>query len=149
MPSIMGGSIGAFKGFITFSGVFVIFFMALYFFMKDYDRMLEAAGTSQYAEEFDFFYTRTGKIIYTFIKTQLIIMTITMVICGVGLLWLRNPYWLLLGIVLGLVECPSCVPGRELSVMPWAVVCVLCGSYRYAAVLLAMCFISYVVARIP
>ncbi len=42
MPSIMGGSIGAFKGFITFSGVFVIFFMALYFFMKDYDRMLEA-----------------------------------------------------------------------------------------------------------
>ena len=119
MPSIMGGSIGAFKGFITFSGVFVIFFMALYFFMKDYDRMLEAAGTSQYAEEFDFFYTRTGKIIYTFIKTQLIIMTITMVICGVGLLWLRNPYWLLLGIVLGLVDA-----------LP---------------VLLAMCFISYVV----
>lgn len=32
MPSIMGGSIGAFKGFITFSGVFVIFFMALYFY---------------------------------------------------------------------------------------------------------------------
>lgn len=144
MPSIMGGSIGAFKGFITFSGVFVIFFMALYFFMKDYDRMLEAAGTSQYAEEFDFFYTRTGKIIYTFIKTQLIIMTITMVICGVGLLWLRNPYWLLLGIVLGLVDALP-VFGTGTILMPWAVVCVLCGSYRYAAVLLAMCFISYVV----
>ena len=144
MPSIMGGSIGAFKGFITFSGVFVIFFMALYFFMKDYDRMLEAAGTSQYAEEFDFFYTRTGKIIYTFIKTQLVIMTITMVICGVGLLWLRNPYWLLLGIVLGLVDALP-VFGTGTILMPWAVVCVLCGSYRYAAVLLAMCFISYVV----
>lgn len=144
MPSIMGGSIGAFKGFITFSGVFVIFFMALYFFMKDYDRMLEAAGTSQYAEEFDFFYTRTGKIIYTFIKTQLIIMTITMVICGVGLLWLRNPYWLLLGIVLGLVDALP-VFGTGTILMPWAVVCVLCGRYRYAAVLLAMCFISYVV----
>ena len=67
-----------------------------------------------------------------------------MVICGVGLLWLRNPYWLLLGIVLGLVDALP-VFGTGTILMPWAVVCVLCGSYRYAAVLLAMCFISYVV----
>lgn len=142
MPSIMGGSIGALKGFITFSGVFVIFFMALYFFLKDYDKMLERAAASEYAQEFDFFYTRTGKIIYTFIKTQLIIMGITMVICGVGLLWLRNPYWLLLGIVLGLVDALP-VFGTGTILTPWAVVSVLCGKYRYAAVLMAMCFISY------
>ncbi len=142
MPSIMGGSIGALKGFITCTGVLVIFFMALYFFMKDYDRMLERASASDYAQEFDFFYTRIGKIIYTFIKTQLTVMCITMIICAAGLLWLHNPYWLLLGVVLGIVDALP-VFGTGTILMPWAVVSVICGKYRYAAVLVAMCFISY------
>ena len=143
MPSIMGSSIEALKGFITFSGVFVIFFMALFFFLKDYEKMLARAAASDYAQEFDFFYTRIGKILYTFIKTQLIIMGVTMIICGAGLLWLGNPYWLLLGIVLGLVDALP-VFGTGTILTPWAVVSVLCGKYRYAAVLMAMCFISYI-----
>lgn len=144
MPSIMGGSIGAIKGVITFGGVFVIFLMALYFFLKDYDRMKDSAMKSKYSAEYEFFYTGIGRILYTFIRTQFIIMTITMTICAAGLLLLHNKYWLLLGIVLGLVDALP-VFGTGTILTPWAIVCVLCGRYRYAAVLAAMSFISYLV----
>lgn len=144
MPLIMGGSIGAIKGMITFGGVFVIFFMSLYFFLKDYDTMKARAMTSEYAAECKFFYTGIGRILYTFIRTQFIIMTITMTICAGGLLFLHNKYWLLLGVVLGLVDALP-VFGTGTILTPWAVVCVLCGRYRYAAVLVAMSFVSYLV----
>lgn len=144
MPSIMGGSISALKGFITISGVAVIFFMALYFFLKDYENIKAKMKNSEYAEEFEFFYGRMGKILYTFIRTQLIVMTITMIICSIGLIILRNPYWLLLGVVLGLVDALP-VFGTGTILIPWAVVSVICGKYKYAAALLIICFVSYVV----
>ena len=144
MPSLMGGSIGAIKGIIAFSGIFVIFFMALYFFLKDYDRMREKALKSAYAAEYDYFYTGIGRILYTFIRTQFIIMTITMTICALGLLLLHNKYWLLLGVVLGIVDALP-VFGTGTILTPWAIACVFCGKYRYAAVLVAMSFISYLV----
>lgn len=144
MPSIMGSSIGAVKRCIAFFGVIVIFFMAVFFFTRDYDKIKEKAAASAFSREFDFFYGRIGRIIYTFIKTQLIIMGITMVICCLGLLVQRNPYWLLIGVVLGIVDALP-VFGTGTILMPWILVDIIGGQYKQAAVLAAMWLFSYLV----
>lgn len=144
MPSIMGTSIGAVKRCITFFGVIVIFFMSVFFFTRDYDRIKEKAASSAFSEEFEFFYGRMGKIIYTFIKTQLIIMGITMVICCLGLLWLHNPYWFLIGVILGIVDALP-VFGTGTILMPWILAVIIGGQYKQAVVLAVIWLLSYLV----
>ena len=144
MPSIMGSSIGAVKRCIAFFGVIVIFFMAVFFFTRDYDKIKENAAASVFSREFDFFYGRIGKIIYTFIKTQLIIMGITMIICCAGLFALDNPYWLLIGVVLGIVDALP-VFGTGTILMPWILLDIIGRGYKHAAILAAMWLVSYLV----
>lgn len=142
MPSIMGGSLNMVRQGIMFFGVAVIFFMAVFFLTKDYDKLKECAVETAFSEEYSFLYERIGKIVLTFIKTQLIIMGITMVICAAGLFFLKNPYWLLLGVILGLVDALP-VFGTGTILMPWAVIQAFSGKYLYGAILALICLVCY------
>lgn len=142
VPSIMDGSINAVRNAIMFFGVAVIFFMAVYFLTKDYDKLKESIGNSEFSKEFGFFYGRLGKIIATFVKTQAIIMGITMALCAGGLFWLKNPYWLLLGVLLGLIDALP-VFGTGTVLMPWAVVELFGGKYFYGGILALICLVCY------
>ena len=70
-------------------------------------------------------------------KTQLIIMVSVATICTVGFLFVKREYALLLGIGVAVLDAFP-VLGSGLVLVPWAVICLLKGSYVQVAVLVVM-----------
>lgn len=77
-------------------------------------------------------------------KTQLLIMLLVMGICTVGLALLGNRYFILVGILLGVVDALP-ILGVGSVLWPWALVCVVQGKGVMAvglAVIYGLCFIA-------
>ncbi|MBQ8800377.1 MAG: AI-2E family transporter [Lachnospiraceae bacterium] len=72
-----------------------------------------------------------------YLKTQGILMTLVAVICTVGFLFVKREYALLLGISVAVLDAFP-VLGSGLILAPWAVICLLKGSYVQTAVLVVM-----------
>lgn len=72
-----------------------------------------------------------------YLKTQGILMTLVAVICTVGFLFVKREYALLLGIGVAVLDAFP-VLGSGLVLAPWAVICLLKGSYVQTTVLVVM-----------
>lgn len=142
MPTIMGKSFSAFKWMVSVGGVFVIFYMSVFFITKDYDKLKSMIKDREHSEETGFLLNRVGHVVTTYLKTQLIIIGVTMVICAIGLLFIRNSYWLLLSILIGLVDALP-IFGTGTILLPWAIITALAGNYLNALVLLGIYIICY------
>lgn len=70
-----------------------------------------------------------------YVKTQVILITLVSVTCSLGLFLIKNPYALLFGVVIGILDAFP-VLGSGLILVPWAVVCFLKGNAFAGAVLL-------------
>lgn len=131
------------KVFVAF-GFVVVFYLSLFFLTRDYEKINKRVRKSSFAREYSFLYDRVGRILLAFIKTQGIILLIVTVICCAGLFFLGNEYWLIIGIIIGIVDLlPFLASGTIL--LPWSVVLFINGSYRYGAVLLSLNLICYLV----
>ncbi len=72
-----------------------------------------------------------------YLKTQCILILLITLICTVGFLFVKKEYALLLGIGVAVFDAFP-VLGSGLVLVPWAIVCLLKGTYLQMAVLIAM-----------
>ena len=72
-----------------------------------------------------------------YLKTQFIIMLLVAIVCTVGFWFVKREYALLLGIGVAVLDAFP-VLGSGMILVPWAVVCLLKGSYVQVAILIAM-----------
>lgn len=70
-----------------------------------------------------------------YVKTQVILITLVSVTCSLGLFLIKNPYALLFGVVIGILDAFP-VLGSGLILVPWAVIGFLKGNAFTGAVLL-------------
>ncbi len=142
MPAIMGKSFSAFKWMVSIGGVFVIFYMSVFFITKDYHKLKDMVKEKTEAQETGFLLKRVGHVVTTYLKTQLIIIGVTTVICAIGFLFMKNSYWLLLSILIGLVDALP-IFGTGTILLPWAIITALAGNYLNALVILSIYIICY------
>lgn len=87
------------------------------------------------------------KLIRVYFKIELIIMLINAGICIAGLLLIHNPYAVVIGILIGLVDALPFF-GTGTVLIPWAVILLLFRNYYAGAVLLSVYVMTYFVREI-
>ena len=87
------------------------------------------------------------KLIQVYFKIELIIMLINAGICIAGLLLIHNPYAVVIGTLIGLVDALPFF-GTGTVLIPWAVILLLFRNYYAGAVLLSVYVMTYFVREI-
>lgn len=87
------------------------------------------------------------KLINVYFKVQALILMINIVVCTVGLFIMKNPYAVVIGVIIGVVDALP-IFGTGTILIPWALFMLLSGKIYEAAILITMYIITYFVREI-
>ncbi len=147
MPFVMSNSITMIKFMIEFSAVFIIVGISTVLCVKESESIQNWMHNSIYKNEIDVIHKKLIKVGGAYLKTQLIICSLTIVVCIVGLRIAGNSYCFLLGIIIGVVDALP-VFGTGTVFIPWIISCLIFGKIRYAIILLVTYLICYFLREI-
>lgn len=144
MPILMENSMSFLRGTIRFLIVLVVFYVAVVMTLSEMEALREKKSRSYFHREFTLFSHRVLSVGSAWLKTQAVIMTFTSVLCSLGLFLIRNPYSLLLGIGIGLLDAlPFFGTGSVL--IPWGLILLFKRQWVRASVLLGLYGVCYLV----
>ncbi|MBE5957331.1 MAG: AI-2E family transporter [Lachnospiraceae bacterium] len=86
-------------------------------------------------------------IFKAFVRAQVIIMIIDIVVCFIGFSLLKNPYSLLIAVGAGIMDALPMI-GIGLVLIPWILASVIAGSTQKAIVLFVVFMICYIVREV-
>lgn len=121
MAGLVGNSVALVSWTVTLGAGVVVVFLATVLFLMSWDKIGQAAARSVFKEEI---YALKDKLVHAgtaYIKSQLIIMTLTAVICCIGLSLMGNPYSIITGIGIGLLDALPLF-GTGTVFIPWVVI---------------------------
>lgn len=142
LPALMNGSAGFVTGISVIFTTATVIILAAIFIGKDMEKIRVVTRESVFRREYDFLGDRLKHIVGTYVRTQLIIMLLTSLVCTVGLYFMHNPYALLLGIVIGLVDALP-ILGTGTVFIPWGIILLIMGRYGQAAAIFILYLICY------
>lgn len=132
MPGLVQHSVEYAVGFLKVLGGFFLIFIAILLIMKDYDaireRLRECRGYRRAVNIFERLWGLGG----AYLKAQFTIMVIVIVICVAGLWMTGNPYALLMGLLIGVLDVLPFI-GTGTILVPWSLICLLRGDFFHAA----------------
>lgn len=127
------------------AGLFLLMlFVAVILLMRDYDEMREKLEQFSIYQHFHRITGRMWKQGGMYMKAQASIIGIVIVICTLGLWVFGNPYFLLLGIVIGLMDALPFI-GTGTVLIPMAVFFLFRRQFRLAACYLGLFLLTYIV----
>ena len=132
MPSLFQNSIRYFSALLQGAGVLFLVFIAVVLILKDYREIREKMKAYPLYRHVMNVVGRLWTLGGAWIRAQALIMLTVMVICVAGLWLTGNPYALLVGILIGLLDALPFL-GTGTVLLPWAVYCLLNGDYFHAA----------------
>ncbi|MCM1307270.1 MAG: sporulation integral membrane protein YtvI [Butyrivibrio sp.] len=141
-PVIMNGSKSFMAWFTLFFTAFTFCIMATAFFSRDMEKMRYTVRESVFRQELAFVTGHLKNILGTYLRTQLLIMLLTCIICFAGLYLLGNRYALLLGVLIGIIDAFP-VLGTGTVFLPWTLVLLVMGRFKTAAAIFAIYLICY------
>lgn len=147
MPYLMVNSMTIFKAFIQTAVLGVILFIGVMLTLQEMDGWRNRLARSVFAEECSMIRKRLAVVGNAFFKTQGTIMVVTMVICTAGFWLMGNPYYILGGIGIGLLDALP-VFGTGTVLIPWAVVTLFRGETAHGLMLLGLYVICYFLREI-
>ena len=115
--------------------------------LQEMDRWKKRCAMSIYNREYALIGRRLAIVANAYLKTQGIIMMLTAAICTVGFWLLGNPYYILAGVGIGILDALP-VFGTGTVLIPWAVVMFFSGRWGRGIVLLALYLICYFLREI-
>ena len=143
IPGIVNYSVRYLKK-IADAGLFLMMlFVAVILLMKDYDEMKEKLQKYEWYRHYHNISKRMWKQGGMYMKAQMMIILVIMVICTVGLWALGNPYFLVLGILIGLMDALPFI-GTGTVLIPLSVVLLFQQNFRLAAGYVGLFLLTYV-----
>ena len=112
---------------------------------SEMDEMKRRRRQSMFSREFALFGRRLIMTGSAWLRTQLVIMLVTACLCALGLLLIRNPYSILLGAVIGVLDALPLF-GAGAVLIPWSVVAMAQGHF-YQGGVLALLFLICCLTR--
>ncbi len=134
---------GLAKKTINFIILLVFTFIAIIYMTKNMDDIKRTMEKSIFAKEIRILKMLFKQVVVAYIKTTLVMFLVSSTICVIGLLILKNPYSLSLGIIIGLVDALPLI-GTSVVLLPWTVISVFQGEYFYGAMLFTIFVLVYV-----
>lgn len=147
MAGLVGNSVALVKGTVTLGAGVVVVFLATILMLMSWDKIGQAAGKSPFGEEI---FALKNKLVHAgtaYIKSQVIIMTLTAVICCVGLTLMKNPYSILSGIAIGLLDALPLF-GTGTVFIPWIIIELFMKHWLRAAALAVIYLVCYFLREI-
>lgn len=145
LPSLTEQSLRIALGTIEAFAMIVIILVVTVLLTKDYDEYRERFCSSLSAPAFLPIFARLRHSAVSYLRTQGIIMLLTAVLCTLGLLLIRNPYALLLGLAIALLDALP-VLGSGMLLIPWSIVLFFQRNYLSGTILLTV-FVLCVIFR--
>jgi len=142
IPTIVDGSIPLIFKIVTFIAVFFIILMSVVYISKDYEKIKEWRERSMFASEVKVITDKLDALTKIYFKVQLLIMLLTAIICVFGFILIKNPYAIVLGIILGLLDALPMF-GTGTVLIPWCIILLVAGHFFSAAVLFTVYIITY------
>ena len=131
-PLILNESFHYVKGFFQCIAVVVIIFVSIVLLEKDYDQLKDSIEGSYYFQRILGVLARIGQSAGMYLRAQGLLMIIIASICTGGLFLLKNPYALLLGIIIGILDALP-ILGTGTVFIPWAIITFVQGDFTHAA----------------
>ena len=132
LPNILNHSLEYAMTIFKVIGVFLIVIFAVILLERDYDdlhvKLRKFSGYQCISRIINRLWILAG----AYLKAQGTIILIVMAICVVGFWITGNPYALLLGVVIGLLDALPFI-GTGTILIPWAILCLLQRDYYHAA----------------
>ena len=125
----------------------VVVFLATVLFLMYWEYLGQAAAASPFKDEI---FNLKNKLLHAgmaYIKSQLIVMTLTAIVCCIGLALLSNPYSILLGVGIGLLDALPLF-GTGTVFIPWVLIEAVRGEWMRAVVLAVIYLITYFIREI-
>lgn len=147
LPYIMNRSVPLVSGLIDLFTAGTIAILAAVLILQERDRIKKWKQTSLFRREIQLLTSRLGIVGGAFVKTEGSIMIITMAVCMIGLTWMGNPYGILVGVLIGLIDVLP-VFGSGTVFIPWILWELLCGNFIKALELSGIYLVCYVVREV-
>lgn len=145
LPSITEQTLRLALGTAEAFALIVIILVVAILLVKDLDRYRERFRASAFAPVLLPVTDRLRYSAVAYLRTQGIIMLITAVLCTLGLVLIKNPYALLLGLAIALLDALP-VLGSGMILLPWSIVLFFQKNYIPGAILLTV-FVLCVILR--
>ena len=146
MASAMGTSFAyasvAMKKMLLWAGAFFMLIISTVYMSRDMNSYRKWKKNTRFREEADVLWSALARLGNVYFKTQLIIICCTAAVCTAGLLIIGNPYAVVIGIAIGLLDALPFF-GTGTVLIPWSIIAVLAGNVWHAAVLMTVYVITY------
>jgi len=151
---ITNGAFSVAKRFaVSLPDIVVFFFMFLlstFFITKDYRLIINFFNENcpeKIRKMLQSFKSTAFTAFFTYVKAQLIMMSITFTIVTVALLILGAKYSFVMGIIIGFVDALPFF-GTAIIIIPWAIISFVSGNYFFAGGLLILQIITFVTRQL-
>ena len=115
----------------------VIFVLALLILSESAKEKKEKQSLGYWTQEWNVVKGELSGAGTAYIKTQAILIGLVSLTCAFGLMILKNPYALLIGVLIGVFDAFPLL-GSVMILVPWAVICFIRGNVFAGAVLLTL-----------
>lgn len=139
---ILGGSVGFTKECVLWMTAGFISLTASLFLISDFEKVQQAYHHGSMSEGLQICFGKMFTFGLVFVRTQVLIMMITTLVCTWGLLLLHNAYALLIGAGVGILDALP-IFGTGTVLIPWTLLSLIRGKYLEAAVIFSIYLICY------
>lgn len=147
MPHLVGNSVGAFKRCFGLLVLTVLTVIATGLFLQEMDRLKKRVRYSVFAREFQMIGSRLATVVNAYLKTQMLLFLLISGICMAGLWAMKNPYYLLAGLGIGIFDALP-IFGSGMIFLPWALISFLHRRWWAGIWLLVLYGICYLLREI-
>lgn len=147
MPVLMSNSVPAFRALVGAAVFLVIYFIATVLCIREMETIRKRRSESFFHREFSIIGRRLIAVGNAWVRTQLVIMFITAALCAAGLFLIGNPYSVLFGIGIGVLDALPFL-GSGSVLIPWGIVLLVRGETERALILIALFCVCYLVREI-
>lgn len=145
--NILFGSVPIVMRIILIIGAVIVCFISVVYLSSVLDQVRKWRMRSVFREEVCIVTAALNRLLNVYFLIQLEIMIINGLICVAGLLFIRNPYAVVIGILIGVVDALPFF-GTGTILIPWVVIEALMRQWKQGAVLLFIYLATYFVREI-
>lgn len=147
MPYLMVSSVSVVQWIAEGMVIFFVMFLAAVLTLGKLESIRKLEKKSLFREEFRIIHEKMHLFGKTYVRVQAIILLLTTGICVAGLFFLKNPYYILLGIIIGLLDALPLF-GTGTALIPWAIIELISGKSGQAAALIGIYGICYILRQV-
>lgn len=144
MPYLMVNSVSVFRWGVKFMVMTMILLVSMGMALQEMDTWKKRCNRSAFCQEYAIIGRRLAIVANAYLKTQAVIMLLTTAICMAGLWFLKNPYYLLAGVGIGILDALP-IFGTGTILIPWAILQFIKRKWEKGLVLLGIYLICYMV----